>query len=381
MNSKIKNKFLFAVFIILIIGNIIIFFISSKKELKDTIPPYIEVKNIEIYDYEEIPTASQFITKISEDSNYEIKEINIKKEIGTQNIEIIVTDEYDNTTKKTATLTIKEYKINPVFIGLTPLNIEVGNTPDLTQNVELLDQKLGSIPYFIDDTKVNYEIPGKYTIVYKAKNINYYEEREIIIKETSKNYMINNFPTYNQYPNYPNGCESIALYNLLKYYNIKVTPEEIVKRLKKGSGVYRTNNELYGGNPEIEFVGDPKAYNGYGVYQKPIQDVANFYKEGMIDYTGHSLNEVLNIVKQNIPVQVWVSINLNDTKVCATWTYKETGEKINWICDLHSVVIVGYNSKYVHVSDSYTGTIESYERSQFEKMFNLFGKRALYYNN
>lgn len=52
-----------------------------------------------------------------------------------------------------------------------------------------------------------------------------------------------------------------------------------------------------------------------------------------------------------------------------------------WICDLHSVVIVGYTDNSVYVSDSYTGRIEEYNRSQFEKMYNFFGKRALYYPN
>ena len=53
----------------------------------------------------------------------------------------------------------------------------------------------------------------------------------------------------------------------------------------------------YGGNPEIEFVGDPTDEHGYGVYQKPIIEVANKFKSGMVDYTGHSLEAVLEIVK------------------------------------------------------------------------------------
>ncbi len=101
----------------------------------------------------------------------------------------------------------------------------------------------------------------------------------------------------------------------------------------------------------------------------------------MINYTGNSLDNVLNLVKKGIPVQVWVSINLDDTNECYTWIYKETGEKINWLCNLHSVVIVGFNSKDIYISDSYTGSIESYDRVQFEKIYNLFVKRALYYNN
>ena len=83
----------------------------------------------------------------------------------------------------------------------------------------------------------------------------------------------------------------------------------------------------YGVNHEIEYVGDLSDIHGYGVYQKPIIDVANIYKSGMIDYTGRSLDEVLSIVKQAIPVQIWASINMQDTSVCIDWIYKETGEK------------------------------------------------------
>ena len=40
---------------------------------------------------------------------------------------------------------------------------------------------------------------------------------------------------YRQHPDYPTGCESAALYILLKYYNVNVTMEEIVNALPKGA--------------------------------------------------------------------------------------------------------------------------------------------------
>ena len=165
-----------------------------------------------------------------------------------------------------------------------------------------------------------------------------------------------------------------------KYPNkVSVNIDEMMNRLVKGEGLILENGVFYGGDPEIEFVGDPRDLHGYGVFQKPILSLANHYKKGMIDYTGHSLDEVLTLVKQQIPVQVWVSIGLKDTGVCATWTHRETSKQIKWICNLHSVIIIGYNRQSVFVSDSYTGKIESYDRKQFEKMYRLFGQRALYY--
>ena len=138
---------------------------------------------------------------------------------------------------------------------------------------------------------------------------------------------------------------------------------------------------LYGGNPEVEFVGDPRDPHGYGVYEEPIIDVANHFKSGIINYSGSSLDSVLELVKQGVPVQVWVSIDLKDTKVCVSWKDKKTSIKISWICDLHSVVIGGFNSHTVYVSDPYHGSIIGYNRTQFERIYNLFGKRAIYYKD
>ncbi len=355
----------------------------SKLIIKDLKAPEFEVQNLSIYIDEEIPKASDFITKIDEYSNYTIKDISCDKTIGEHDINIAVVDEFGNESSKNAKLTIKEDKEGPKISGLTPIIFEIGNSINLKEGVSSYDERFGEMPFDIDDSKVNYSKAGKYKIYYYSQDPlgnKTSQVREITVKEKDITYLINNFPTYSQYPKYPNGCESIALYNLLRFYNINVTPDDIVDRLKKGDKPYLVNGTLFGGNPEIEFVGDPRDIHGYGVYQKPIIDVANHYKAGMIDYTGNSLNNVLELVKKSIPVQVWVSINLRDTKVCTSWIYKETGEKIQWICDLHSVVIVGYNSNVIYVSDSYTGKIETYNRVQFEKMYNLFGKRAIYYS-
>ena len=355
----------------------------SKLIIKDLKAPEFEVQNLSIYKDEEIPKSSDFITKINEYSNYTIKDIFCDKTVGEHDINIVVVDEFGWESSKTAKLTIKEDKDGPIISGLTPIILENGDSINLKEGVSSHDERFGEMSFDIDDSKVNYSKSGKYEIYYYSNDPlgnKTTQVREITVKEKDITYLLNNFPTYAQYPKYPNGCESIALYNLLRFYNINVTPDDIVDRLKKGDKPYLANGTLFGGNPEIEFVGDPRDIHGYGVYQKPIIDVANYYKAGIVDYTGNSLNNVLELVKKSIPVQVWVSINLRDTKVCTSWIYKETKERIQWICDLHSVVIVGYNSNVIYVSDSYTGKIETYNRVQFEKMYNLFGKRAIYYS-
>ncbi len=185
--------------------------------------------------------------------------------------------------------------------------------------------------------------------------------------------------TYHQFPDYPTGCESIALYILLKYYEIDVTPNDIINDIRKGELPYVENDTIYGGNPEIEFIGDPNNSNSYGVYNQPLAEVANMYKPGIISQTNFDFTEVLRLIDNNHPVLVWVTINLTEPYISNSWIYKPTGEVINWISGEHAMVVIGYNEYEVIVSDPYTGQIVSYDMDLFINRYNYLGGRALYY--
>ena len=185
--------------------------------------------------------------------------------------------------------------------------------------------------------------------------------------------------TYSQFPDYPTGCEAIALYILLKYNGIETTPDEIINRLKKGTLPYKIEDEMYGGNPEIEFIGDPTNDYSYGVYNGPMAEVANTFKENINNKQGLDLDEILNIVSEKRPVMVWTTIGNVSSRISAIWIYRNTGEKIYWKENEHAVVIIGYNEKQVIVSDPYTGRITRYNRKTFKENYNYMGKRAVYY--
>ena len=224
-----------------------------------------------------------------------------------------------------------------------------------------------------------------------AKTTNYYKGKtrysltEIYLNDywKNKNYeaFIENFPVQNQFPDYPVGCESVALYTLLKYYNVNVTIEDIVNRLKKGEKPHYEGEIMYGGDPEIEFLGDPKDVYSYGVYEKPIKEVANMFKDGIKNISGTSLDDVLKLVKKGYPVQVWSSINCLEPKYADhSWIDRRTNKEIKWKQPFHSLVIIGYSIDKVVVSDPDSGGVREFDRQKFEKAYNFFGKRALYYN-
>ncbi len=193
---------------------------------------------------------------------------------------------------------------------------------------------------------------------------------------------IDNYPIVNQFPDYPVGCESVALYTLLKYYNIDVSINDIIDKLKKGEKPHYEGEIMYGGDPEIEFLGDPKDIYSYGVYEKPIADVANIYKKGIKNISGLSLDSVLDIVRNGHPVQVWSSINCLEPKIANhSWIDKRNNKKIIWKQPFHSLVIIGFSKKNIVVSDPDSGSIRVFDKSKFEKAYDFFGKRALYYEN
>lgn len=204
---------------------------------------------------------------------------------------------------------------------------------------------------------------------------------EILEEEKNKStYMISNVPKINQYSlGYPTGCESAALTNLLNFWGVSVSIKEIVDILPKGDLPYYEGDIRYGGNPYIEFIGHPSSYSSYGVYEKPIIEVANVFKSGIIEGTGMSLDEVLDVVSENRPVMVWVSMNMAVPYVSKTWIYKPTGEKISWMSNEHALIIVGYNDSQVIVSDSLNGGVRYYDKQVFKNRYNTYGKRALYY--
>ena len=251
----------------------------------------------------------------------------------------------------------KEEKINQIYLEEKRLEDEI---VFLDNRIQELREKKSNLNSEIKTLK------KEYNAVYKE------------LQDTPL-YRIDDFPTFDQKKDYPNGCESISLYLLLKYHGTNVTPKQIVNALKKGNAPYTLHGVKYGGNPEIEFVGDPMSKDGYGVFENPIIDVANQFKSGIVKATGKTLDEILELVKQGKPVQVWASsYNRTPTK-CNTWKYKESGETITWYCNFHSLVVIGATSSKVIVSDPLTGTFVNYDKKKFEYAYDFYGRRAIYY--
>ena len=89
--------------------------------------------------------------------------------------------------------------------------------------------------------------------------------------------------------------------------------------------------------------------------------------------------EVLNLVQNNHPVMVWVSMGLSVPYISTSWIYKPTMEIIYWKANEHAVVIIGIEGENVVIADPIGGKIKRYSKSLFEERYNYYGKKALYY--
>lgn len=283
------------------------------------------------------------IKKTRDDLMLEVKTVFDNKEISLEEAKVIIAETEKN----------NDFKAN-----------EINNLTD--KSSELTDK--------LNNLTKQYEIlNNKYQQQLAVKKA---EEQKRIQESTIK---ISNFPTINQYPKYPTGCESVAITLLLNYYGVNVSADNIINNLKKGSLPYKENNVLYGGNPELEFVGNPYQNNSYGVYERPIANAALNYKSGINIKNNFPFSEVLSLVKNKKPVVVWTSMGLSLPYISSSWIYKPTEEKINWKAGEHAVVIIGYNDSQVIISDPIGGTIKYQSRSLFENRYNYFGEKALYY--
>lgn len=200
--------------------------------------------------------------------------------------------------------------------------------------------------------------------------------------EESKNILLDIEPIY-QYPDYPTGCESVSLYMLLSYYNVDVTIDEIIDKLPKGPLPYGSGDNVKGANPEKEFVGNPKSKYSYGVFNEPIKETANKFKEGALTKKNATIDDIYKILSNNNPVEAWFTTNFEEGIVYREqdkWLDYETLEVVRWPRHEHAILVTGIDSTYIYYNDPNTGKKEKLEIDEFEKFFKQMDGRIVYYN-
>ena len=156
-----------------------------------------------------------------------------------------------------------------------------------------------------------------------------------------------NVPAMSQYPNLPDGCESVALANMLRYY-----------------GFPTSNTTIWNSYLSFSDWNFVSAYAMGGCMAPAIRDAANWYLSARgsslraQDVTGSSRSDIYWYLQYGIPVQVWGTVN-NGGAGYAKASQWYGGRLYNFYTGNHSIVVQGYDEErgIVYVADSISGSV------------------------
>ncbi|MCD8380846.1 MAG: C39 family peptidase [Lachnospiraceae bacterium] len=197
-------------------------------------------------------------------------------------------------------------------------------------------------------------------------------------------YQIENFEIIYQMPELPTGCEVVALTMVLHYYGFDVDKTTMAADyLPTAEAIfyYGSDGLKYGPDLNEYFVGNPFTEGGYICGTGAIVTAADSYLSDVgsdlraVDMTGTSVEELYRLVSEDIPVLVWVTIEMAQRASTSGW-YTESGEYVEWSTNDHGAVLIGYTEDTVTIADPISGLIE-YSREAFESVFASRGNQCV----
>ena len=207
---------------------------------------------------------------------------------------------------------------------------------------------------------------------------------ENIAEEFVTEYLIDPFDIIFQMPELPTGCEITALTMVLNYYGMEADKVEMAAEYLPTQELnlyYGSDGRLYGNDLNRYFVGNPTTINGYVCGTEAIVTAANAYLQEQgstlraVDYTGTDVDTLYQLVSQDVPVIVWITISMAEREETQGW-YTETGEYVDWSINDHGAVLIGYTQDTVTIADPISGKIE-YSREDFEHVFASRGNQCV----
>lgn len=185
-------------------------------------------------------------------------------------------------------------------------------------------------------------------------------------------------PLIRQKPELDRGCEVTSLAMLLQSAGIRVSKLTLASQIHK---VPFSRNKVQG-DPNEGFVGNIYTYRepGYGVYHKPLAELANRYIPNRIeDQTGKSFDSILEQLKKGLPVVVITNTTFKPLpkKSFITWQTKEGKVKVTY--EEHAVLITGFTDDSIYINNPLGGKNEEVNRNDFEKAWEQMGRQAISY--
>lgn len=141
---------------------------TSTLHVIDTVAPVVKTKDVSLVlgDALESQDFIESIEDVTKTTVSYVKEPELTD--GTHEVELLVQDEGENQVTVTANLTVIEDAQPPVIEGVEELTVNAGGSVSYKRGVTVTDNKDEEVELEIDNSQVNLNEPGDYTVVYTA---------------------------------------------------------------------------------------------------------------------------------------------------------------------------------------------------------------------
>lgn len=191
-------------------------------------------------------------------------------------------------------------------------------------------------------------------------------------------------PIVKQLPELARGCEVTSLAMLLKDAGVRADKMTLAKQIKKDHVPYKNEGgKIRFGNPNKGFVGSLYSFQkpGLGVYHGPVANLAKKYiGERALDISGRSFQAVLSQLSIGKPVWVIVTSTYEPLRKEDWETWQTPSGSIKVTYYEHSVLITGFDSKYIYFNDPLSGKKNrKAAREPFIAAWKQMGSQAISY--
>lgn len=200
-------------------------------------------------------------------------------------------------------------------------------------------------------------------------------------------------PCLSQLGEFPTGCESVTAVMALRCAGVDITAETFVDSyLPKGNAPYpgeedggiNVEAELFCGDPNLCFLGDPRSEDGWGCYAPAIEsalwEVLREYDSQLevVNLCGHSLEELEEeYIAKGTPVIVWATQGMEEPVRGETLTVEDSGRQFDWIRPEHCLLLVGEREEEYLFNDPLEGETVAYDKKAAERAYEALGSQAL----
>lgn len=145
--------------------------LESSINIVDTTAPTANVKEVETFQNIAVE-AEEFVYDVVDESDFtvEYKYEPDFSSLGTQEVSLLVIDQYKNTSEYKSTLSIKEDIEPPTIIGVRDIIAYLGKSISYRTGVSVKDNSMEDIDLVIDSSKVNPKEKGTYEVIYRARD-------------------------------------------------------------------------------------------------------------------------------------------------------------------------------------------------------------------